>query len=189
MKIDVSLLSSLLLSSLVACTANEASDPTESGVAAATATTRAKLDDFTGRWDVATRTFENYPMPEKIRIDISDETVDPATGSTKGTKLRLLEADSPIPAVDRAPFLNVDEGQSCENISEGGGSSLTICHETTLRGGVLSHTVSARSWTGYVFPSGWSKATQTLELSSAGQLHYKYVVDGQLSQDVTMKRP
>ncbi|MBX3226162.1 MAG: hypothetical protein KIT84_28685 [Labilithrix sp.] len=182
------LLAPLLLLAAACVSTND--DEAGSSEGAATAEARASLDAFTGRWRVESDASEVKAFPAEVLIVVTDQAVDPVTKTTKGTRLRIMRVDAPnVPAVDRAPFLDVDEGKDCENTSLGGGESVTWCHETTLTNGgkKLSHTISGRSWTGYIFPSGWSKATQVLALED-GKLHYTYEIDGEPAGDVTLVR-
>lgn len=175
---------------LVAVGCTNASAPVEEAEGAATAKARADLDAYTGVWKVEADRSDVKVFPEAVAVTVVDDAVDPTTGETKGTRLRMMRVDEPaVPAVDRAPFVNVDEGESCENVKMGGGESVTVCHETTLSNGgaTLTHTVKLTSYAAYVFPTGWSEATQVLT-RSAGKLHYTYEVDGAPSSDVVLMR-
>jgi hypothetical protein len=169
-----------------------ARDETGSAQGAATAKARTQLQAFQGIWRIDVDYSKTPILPERISIEVTDDAVDPTTGATKGTRLRLMRPDSNAPAIDRAPFIDVDEGKACENVGMGGGSSITVCHETTLSNGGrnLTHTVTMRAWEGYVFPGGWSEARQDLLLENDGTvLHYNYVIDGVQSTNVDLIRP
>ncbi len=185
-----SVLPLILAGSLGGCSQPLVDDDLVSAEAAQTAEARLELTRLEGEWVVEERTLELSPVPERVRVSIGDRSVDPTTGATQGTFLRIMRVDVPtVPAVDRAPFLDVDEGRKCENVAFAGASSATICHTTTLAGNVLTHTVSVTEWTGWILPTGWSKATQTLTLDpSRAKLRYTYDIDGELSHDVTFRR-
>lgn len=181
------LLSLVTIVALVGCS-NAAVEEADSSEGAATAQARAKLEDYTGTWKVERDDSEVKVFPDAVTITVVDDEVDPTTKETTGTRLRMMRVDAPtVPAVDRAPFLNVDEGKSCENVSMGGGESVTVCHQTSLAGNVLTHKVKLTSYKAFVFPTGWSEATQVLTLSG-GKLHYTYEIDGEPSSDVTLVR-
>lgn len=124
---------------------------------AATAKARADLDAYTGVWKVEADRSDVQVFPEAVAVTVVDDAV--------------------------------DEGESCENVKMGGGESVTVCHETTLSNGgaTLTHTVKLTSYAAYVFPTGWSEATQVLT-RSAGKMHYTYEVDGASSSDVVLVR-
>lgn len=180
----------LLALAAVACSNAPIEEASDSSEGAASAQARAKLDAYTGNWTVEKDDSDVKVFPEKVLITVVDDEVDPTTKETKGTRVRIMDADAPtVPAVDRAPFINVDEGKSCENVSFGGGESATVCHETTLSNGghTLTHTVKVTSYAAFVFPTGWSTATQVLSLSGE-KLHYTYTIDGKPSSDVILAR-
>lgn len=179
-----------LLGALVVGCSNEATEAADTSEGAATAEARAQLDAYTGTWKVSEDKSEIRAFPSSIVVTVTDDAVDPTTKETKGTRLRLMSAEHPeVPAVDRAPFVNVDEGKSCSNVDMGGGESVTICHETTLSNGgaTLTHVVKITSYQAFILPTGWSTATQVLTLSG-GKLHYTYRTDKELTNDVTLTR-
>lgn len=181
------------LVTLVGC-ASTPYEEADSSEGAATAEARTQLDAFIGTWKVSEDASEVKVFPEAVTIAVTDDAVDPTTKETKGTRLRLMDAEHPqAPAVDRAPFVNVDEGKSCENVTMGLGESVTVCHTTTLSnaGHTLTHKVKLTSYKAFVFPTGWSEATQVLSLSGSGaeaKLHYTYGYDGTPSSDVILTR-
>lgn len=180
----------LLGLALVGCSNAAVDEAADSSEGAATAEARADLDAYTGTWNVLEDKSAIRTFPSSIVITVTDDAVDPTTKETKGTRLRMMSAEYPTaPAVDRAPFVNVDEGKSCSNVSFGGGESVTVCHETTLsnNGATLTHVVTSTSYKAFILPTGWSKAKQVME-RSGGKLHYTYEVDGEPSNDVTLSR-
>jgi hypothetical protein len=179
----------LLFLALLGCS-QAAVEDADSSEGAATAEARASLDAFTGTWNIERDDSAIKRFPAAVEITVTDDAVDPTTKETKGTRLRIMTAEDPtVPAVDRAPFVNVDEGKSCSNVDMGGGESLTICHDTKLASGgaMLTHTVTTKGYKGYIFPAGWSSATQVLTVSGK-HMHYTYEVDGKRSNDVLLTR-
>jgi len=174
---------------LLACAA-PAEDEAASSEGAATAQARAQLEDFTGTWTIQTDASEVKAFPAKVTIAVSDDSVDPTTKETIGTRLRIMRVDAPtVPAVDRAPFVNVDEGKGCESVYMGGVERVSVCHTTTLSHGgkTLTHSVTLTSYQAFVFPTGWSTATQVLAIEG-DKLHYTYTIDGTPSGDVILAR-
>jgi hypothetical protein len=179
----------LIAFAAVGCASSSAPESTDTGTGAATAEARSELDAYTGVWKVETDNSLIKVFPSAINVKVTDDAVDPVTHDTKGTRLQMLTTDTNINAVDRAPFINVDEGKSCESVSFDTGHSLGICHETHLsnNGHTLTHTVTTTEYKGWIFPAGWETATQVIELSG-DKMHYTFTVDGELDNDVMLSR-
>lgn len=151
-----------------------------------------ELSPFAGRWRVESSSDESVRgtvLVQASRFDGGGLGPDWA-----GPMVRLTRGDASSSIFDRQPFVRVGLPKKCASDELGDGSLLEVCHETTLVGAVLTHTMVATQKYDTPPPASTgvrgteSQASiQTLTLEGSS-LVYHYEIDGEVYSHVRLAR-